>query len=66
MIGIRNGARLIATPSNRHLFYTKSNSYRLAIIAALARDTLSFPAIGVGIKRLFNTTRDICYYRRGR
>jgi hypothetical protein len=32
----------------------------------LAWDILSFPAIDAGIKRLFNTARDICHYRRGR
>ncbi|KAJ5827774.1 hypothetical protein N7447_004537 [Penicillium robsamsonii] len=35
-------------------------------IAALTRDALSFPVTGAGVKRLFNTARDICHYRRGR
>ncbi|KAG0161688.1 hypothetical protein PDIDSM_5318 [Penicillium digitatum] len=39
---------------------------RFPAIAALARDTLSFPATGAGVERLFNTARDICHYRRGR
>lgn len=32
----------------------------------MARDTLSVPATGAGVERLFNTARDICHYRRGR
>ncbi|KAG0157773.1 hypothetical protein PDIDSM_4958 [Penicillium digitatum] len=32
---------------------------RFPAIAALARDTLSFPATGAGVERLFNTARDI-------
>ena len=36
------------------------------MIASLARDVLSIPAIGTRVERLFNTTRDICYYRYGR
>ncbi|KAJ5931406.1 hypothetical protein N7516_005895, partial [Penicillium verrucosum] len=35
-------------------------------IAILTRDTLSFLVTSVGVKRLFNTARDICYYRRSR
>ncbi|CAG8305186.1 unnamed protein product, partial [Penicillium salamii] len=39
---------------------------RFPAIAALACDTLLFPATGAGVERLFNTARDICHYRRGR
>ncbi|OQD68421.1 hypothetical protein PENANT_c314G02656, partial [Penicillium antarcticum] len=44
----------------------RENQARFPAIAALARDILSFPAIGVGVERLFNTARDIYHYRRGR
>ncbi|KAG0152996.1 hypothetical protein PDIDSM_1955 [Penicillium digitatum] len=44
----------------------KEHQARFPAIAALARDTLSFPATGAGVERLFNTARDICHYRRGR
>jgi hypothetical protein len=33
------------------------------IIANMAKDILSIPASGVGIERLFNTARDVCFYR---
>ncbi|RJE19081.1 hypothetical protein PHISCL_08589 [Aspergillus sclerotialis] len=32
----------------------------------MARDTLSVLATGASVERLFNTARDIYYYRRGR
>lgn len=35
------------------------------MLAALARDTLSVPATGAGVERLFNSARDLCHYRRG-
>ncbi|OQD63798.1 hypothetical protein PENANT_c456G06534, partial [Penicillium antarcticum] len=44
----------------------RENQARFLAIAALARDILLFPTIGAGVKRLFNTTRDIYHYRRGR
>jgi hypothetical protein len=31
----------------------------------MARDILSIPATGAGVERLFNSARDVCYYRRG-
>lgn len=48
------------------LTFQKENHTRFPTIAALARDVLSFPAIGAGVERLFNTARDIYHYRRGR
>ncbi|CAG8372355.1 unnamed protein product [Penicillium salamii] len=39
---------------------------RFPAIAALTRNTLSFPATNTGVERLFNTTQDIYHYRRGR
>ncbi|OQD63304.1 hypothetical protein PENANT_c471G08992, partial [Penicillium antarcticum] len=48
------------------LIFWRENQARFLAIAALARDILLFPAIGAGVERLFNTTRDICHYRRGR
>ncbi|KAJ5812292.1 hypothetical protein N7474_008593 [Penicillium riverlandense] len=48
------------------LTFWRENQARFLAIAALARDVLLFPTIGVGVERLFNTTRDIYYYRRGR
>ncbi|KAJ5552060.1 hypothetical protein N7513_000008 [Penicillium frequentans] len=47
------------------------NSVRIYIITLttkyfkVARDVFSIPIIGAGIKRLFNSTRDIYHYRRG-
>ena len=35
------------------------------ILASLAQDVLTTPASGSGVERLFNSTRDICHYRRG-
>jgi hypothetical protein len=35
------------------------------ILARIARDTLSIPATGAGVERMFNYARDICHYRRG-
>jgi hypothetical protein len=32
----------------------------------MARDFLCIPLAGLGIKRVFNFARDICYYRRAR
>lgn len=32
-------------------------------IANMAKDILSIPASGVGVERLFNTARDVCFYR---
>ncbi|KAG0160245.1 hypothetical protein PDIDSM_7772 [Penicillium digitatum] len=54
------------TVSVRPLTFWKEHQARFPAIAALARDTLSFPATGAGVERLFNTARDICHYRRGR
>ncbi|KAJ5316470.1 hypothetical protein N7476_006777 [Penicillium atrosanguineum] len=48
------------------LAFWREHQTRFPVIAALARDTLSFPATGAGVERLFNTARDICHYRRGR
>ncbi|CAG8360892.1 unnamed protein product [Penicillium salamii] len=54
------------TVSMHPLTFWKEHQSRFPAIAALARDTLSFPATGAGVERLFNTARDICHYRRGR
>jgi hypothetical protein len=35
-------------------------------VARMAKDILSIPASGVGVERLFNTARDVCFYRRNR
>jgi hypothetical protein len=48
------------------LSFWKENQHRFPALAAMARDTLSVPATGAGVERLFNTARDICHYRRGR
>ncbi|QSS74860.1 hypothetical protein I7I50_03800 [Histoplasma capsulatum G186AR] len=34
-------------------------------VAMMARDILAIPLAGVGIERKFNSSRDICHYRRG-
>ncbi|CDM38443.1 Probable transposable element [Penicillium roqueforti FM164] len=50
----------------RPLTFWKEHEARFPAIAALARDVLSFPATGAGIKHLFDTARGICHYPRGR
>jgi hypothetical protein len=35
------------------------------VLSRLARDLLLVLATGAGVERLFNSVRDICYYRRG-
>ena len=35
------------------------------MLSRLTRDLLSVPTTGAGVERLFNSARDICYYRRG-
>jgi hypothetical protein len=35
------------------------------VLTRIARDILSIPASGAGVKRLFNYARNICHYRRG-
>ncbi|KAJ5378362.1 hypothetical protein N7509_011481 [Penicillium cosmopolitanum] len=47
------------------LQYWRKNQSRFPAIIQLTRDILSIPATGVGVKRLFNTARNICHYRRG-
>ncbi|KAK9847933.1 hypothetical protein MYU51_017407 [Penicillium brevicompactum] len=48
---------------NPRLFW-KDHESELPILASLARDVLSTPASGAGVERLFNSTRDICHFRR--
>jgi len=36
------------------------------IFVRIARDLFAISVLGVNIKRLFNSFRDICYYRRDR
>ena len=45
--------------------FWKENQHKYPALASLARDVLSIPATGAGVKRLFNSARDIYYYRRG-
>ncbi|KAJ5903919.1 hypothetical protein N7504_006302 [Penicillium tannophilum] len=42
------------------------NQFHFPAITALIRDILIIPATGARVERLFNTTRDIYHYRRGR
>ena len=35
-------------------------------LARIARDILSTPATGVGTERVFNSSRDICYFQQAR
>jgi CRISPR/Cas system CSM-associated protein Csm2 small subunit len=48
------------------LSFWRENQSRFLAITTLARDILVILATGSSVERLFNTTRDICYYRRGR
>lgn len=45
--------------------FQKENQAIFPALAKLARDVLSIPITGSGIKRLFNTARDVCHYHRG-
>ncbi|CEJ58345.1 hypothetical protein PMG11_07004 [Penicillium brasilianum] len=45
--------------------FWKEHEHEFPILARMARDILSIPASGAGVKRLFNYARDICHYRRG-
>ncbi|KAJ5249503.1 hypothetical protein N7524_011819 [Penicillium chrysogenum] len=38
---------------------------KFPILASVARDIMSIPATSARVKRLFNSARDICHYRRG-
>jgi len=42
-----------------------STAFQHLQVASLARDIFSISAIAVGVEQLFNSARDICYYRRG-
>lgn len=55
-----------ATIDTTPLGFWKDNTDRFPALAALARDILLVPTTDTGVKRLFNTARDICHYRRGR
>ncbi|CRL31200.1 HAT dimerisation [Penicillium camemberti] len=46
--------------------YTLLLYSRFPTIASLTRDILTILVTSIGIERLFNTTRDIYYYHRGR
>ena len=46
--------------------YWMANKSRFPILYKMARDFLSIATTGVGVERLFNSARDICYFRRGR
>ena len=48
------------------LLYWKANTERFPILSIIARDVIAVAAAGVGMERMFNTSRDICHYRRGR
>lgn len=47
------------------LSFWKENQHPFPALAAMARDTLSVPATGAGVERLFNTAHDICHYCQG-
>ncbi|KAI9034744.1 uncharacterized protein KD926_006131 [Aspergillus affinis] len=46
--------------------FWRNNQSRFSAIALLARDALSIPATGTDVERLFNTARNVCYYRCSR
>lgn len=45
--------------------FWKENEHNFPVLASFARDVLAVPATGSGVKRLFNSARDICHYGRG-
>jgi hypothetical protein len=56
---------LLGTRKVNPCVFQKGNQYEFPVLASLAQDVLSVPATGSGVKRPFNTARDICHYRRG-
>lgn len=53
-------------PASDILEYWRSREKSFPILAQMTRDFLSVPASGVGVERLFNSSRDVCHYRRSR
>ncbi|OQE11262.1 hypothetical protein PENFLA_c075G05799 [Penicillium flavigenum] len=45
--------------------FWKNHQREFPNLARIARDIMSIPATSAGVERLFNSTRDICHYRRG-
>ncbi|KAF7514639.1 hypothetical protein PCG10_005309, partial [Penicillium crustosum] len=45
--------------------FWKDHQREFPILTSIARDIMSIPATGAGVKRLFNSARDIYHYRRG-
>jgi hypothetical protein len=48
------------------LGFWRDHQHMYPILAMIARDFLAIAASGVGVERLFNSSRDICHYRRSR
>ncbi|KAJ5159352.1 HAT dimerization, partial [Penicillium coprophilum] len=48
------------------LQFWKEYKNKFLILSSVTRDILSIPAIGAGVKRLFNLARDVYHYRRRR
>ena len=46
--------------------YWRHRQHDFPTLARIARDLLAIPAAGVGVERLFNSSRDICHYRKRR
>ncbi|KAJ5316459.1 hypothetical protein N7476_006766 [Penicillium atrosanguineum] len=46
--------------------FWRDHQFKYPTLARVARDIFSIPATGAGVERLFNSARDIYYYRRGR
>jgi hypothetical protein len=55
---------LLGTVEATPLVFWKEHQKEYPILASLARDVLTTPASGSGVERLFNSSRDICHYRR--
>ncbi|KAJ5437788.1 uncharacterized protein N7458_008786 [Penicillium daleae] len=45
--------------------FWKDHEYEFPILVSLARDIMLILVTRAGVERLFNSARDICYYRRG-
>ncbi|KAJ5957298.1 hypothetical protein N7501_011577 [Penicillium viridicatum] len=54
------------TDNLKGYIYIRENQSHFPTIALLTRDILSILVTSTSVERLFNTTRDICHYRRGR
>ncbi|KAJ6111212.1 hypothetical protein N7486_003447 [Penicillium sp. IBT 16267x] len=54
-----------ATIDESARIFWRNHEKEFPILISITRDVMSIPATGAGVKRLFNSARDVCHYRRG-